>query len=162
MENHLEFQDEHRLWGYFRQKIDEHPMIGDELLSDILRHHQQQPLAVMSSVLIALFKEDKISEIQFVRIQHFLAHEQLPRDKAIDREALSFQTRSRIASGQKLTLEDTRQLYEAEAFRTLELAFQQDALSLEALNLFVCPAEGEVNRRHKQSLFQQAQERLHR
>lgn len=156
----MRFEDEHELWGYFRQKIDEQPKIDDELLSDILHHYHERPIAAMSSVVIALLKENKIAMEQYERIRRFAAEEGLSTEKAFRKESLSFEARAKIANGELLCRTEVERLYEAKAFRVLESAFDRGAIPADALNVFVRPAESEIDRKHKRSLFDRAQARL--
>lgn len=156
----MRFEDEHELWRYFRRKIDERPKIDDELLSDILRHYQERPIAAMSSVVIALLKENKIAIEQYERIRDFAAQDNLSTEKAFRKESLSFEARVKIASGDPLTHAQIKRLYEAEAFGVLESAFDRGSIPADALDVFVSPAEGEINRKHKLRLFDRAQARL--
>ncbi|OWR28337.1 hypothetical protein CDO73_18860 [Saccharibacillus sp. O23] len=156
----MRFEDEHELWNHFRGKIDEQPKIDEELLSDILHHYRERPIAAMSSVVIALLKEDKITTEQHERIRRFAAQEPLLSEKAFRKESLSFEARTKIASGEPLSRAETERLYEAAAFGVLESAFDRKAIPKGAIDVFVRPAEGETDRKRKLSLFDKAQARL--
>lgn len=160
--NELNFSEEvqeHLIWAYFKNKLDEESL-NEHLLFEILNKYKEKKLLAIESVIITAIKEDKVSISQLDHLREFFNDQGLLSEKAFLKESLSLQVRLKSKNGQKLNRKEVEELYAREAFRTLQSMLQEEKVDPEALKIFEHPKAGEKNKRLKASLFDEAQKLL--
>jgi len=161
--NELNFSEEvqeHLIWAYLKNKLDEKESLDEHLLSEILNKYKEKRLLAIGSVIITAIKEDKISIPQLDKIREFFNDQGLLSEKAFLKESLSFQARLKSKNGQKLNRAEVEELHAREAFRTLQAMLQDEKVDPDALEIFERTEAGEKNRKLKASLFEEAQKLL--
>jgi len=161
--NELNFSEEvqeHLIWAYFKNKLDEKESLDGHLLSEILNKYKEKRLLAIESVIITAIKEDKVSITQLGTIREFFNDHGLLSEKVFSKESLSLQARLKSKNGQKLNRTEVEELYAREAYRTLQFMLQDEKVDPAALEIFERPEAGEKNRKLKVSLLEEAQKLL--
>ncbi|UKS29654.1 hypothetical protein LOZ80_12260 [Paenibacillus sp. HWE-109] len=149
--NELLFIDdakEHIVWFYFRKMIENTAhAISDTILDEIIAEYKRANYIALESIIIDLIKKERLSQEQVDRIKVIF------QSNAFRKQVICFKAKTLLENGMCLNREIVQELLAVKGYEVLELAIDNNALTNDTYVLFVCPIQGEDNRKAKQRFF---------
>ena len=147
---------DHLLIRYFKDLINEvNDSVPNSIFDEIMRLYGFYPNSQATiHIWIVLIRSRALNEEQVSRLK------EKPDEKYIPKELFVLEMEQQAQKGNPLSGDQVSELLRLKVYEFLKTVLEKGWISADTKALFVQPAAGELNRKHKEALYQLAQKRL--